>query len=70
MNSFIALLLLAFVYNAEACRKIYLKKHYEIEDGLFILFEHHEDSIILNEYPAFYSEDKLPLSKINKIYTL
>lgn len=33
-----------------------------VENGTFYLFERYEDKVILQEYPAFYSDKKIPLN--------
>lgn len=64
MHSLFLFLGLALLCNTAAASTVYVKTPYEVsKQGQFMLFEQHEDSLILNEYPAFRSEKSLPLCK-------
>lgn len=47
---------------------VFITKYYNIStQGTFLLVEQYKDSLIINEYPTFYTKDHIPFSMLLKL---
>lgn len=65
VSQLLLLVLSVFIYATQA-QRVFVKTPYDIEDGKFLVFERYENEVILNEYPAFYSEKCIPNCKADR----